>query len=231
VTVVAPLSSRVQLRVGYEFEYTAFASASDTAPTFAVPPDAVVHGLRVALDLQRGPWSLLTWWSPARRQGWRAWGRPGLDYTPGTSDFQRFGLTAARSWVIAPGAVARLEGSWVDGHDLDRFSRYTFDSFENRLRGYPSASLRFDRGAILRSVATWTPPGRLRVDGFFDYAAVRDPGFGSAVKGYPGLGGAVEMPLPGRVLLAFEYGYGIKARNTDGSAGTHVVRITGFKVF
>jgi hypothetical protein len=230
-TVIAPLSSRVQLRVGYELEYTAFAGSGDTGPTFIVPSDAIVHGLRVALDLQRGPWSALAWWSPARRQGWHPWGRPGLDYTPGTSDFQRFGVTAARSWVIAPGALARLEGSWVDGHDLDRFSRYSFDSFENRLRGYPSASLRFDRGAIVRSVATWTPPGRLRVDGFFDYAAVRDPGFGRAVKSYPGLGAAVELPLPRRILLAVEYGYGVKARNTDGSEGTHVLKITGFKIF
>ena len=229
-TVIAPLSPRVQLRVGYEFEYTAFTGGRDTAPTFVVPADALVHGLRVALDVQRGPWSVLTWWNPARRQGWRPWGRPGLDHTPGSSDFQRYGLTAARSWVIGPGALARLEGSWVDGHDLDRFSRYTFDSFENRLRGYPSASLRYDRGALLRSVATWAP-GRLRVDGFFDYAAVRDPGLGPAVKSFPGVGAAVEIPLPRRVLLAVEYGYGIKARNTDGSEGTHVVKITGFKIF
>jgi hypothetical protein len=230
-TVVAPISSRAQVRVGYEFDYTAFEGSTDTGPTFAVPVDAITHGLRVALDLQRGPWSLLTWWNPARRQGWRPWGRPGLDFEPGTSDFQRYGVTASRSWVIAPGAVARLEGGWVDGHDLDRFSRFTFDSFENRLRGYPSASLRFDRGAILRSIATWTPPGRLRLDAFFDVAAVRDPGFGRAVQSYPGLGGAVEIPLPRRVLLALEYGYGFQARNTDGSQGTHVVKITGFKIF
>ena len=33
------------------------------------------------------------------------------------------------------------------------------------------------------------------------------------------------------MLLAVEYGYGINARNTDGSQGTHVVKITGFKIF
>jgi hypothetical protein len=230
-TVIAPLSSRAQLRLGYEFEYTAFDRNDDTAPGFLVPADAVVHGLRVGLDLQRGPWSLLAWWNPARRAGWRPWGRPGLDYEPGSADFQRYGLTAARSWVIAPGAVARLEGSWLDGHDLDRFSRYTFDSFESRLHGYPSASLRFDRGAVVRSVATWTTPGRLRLDGFADLAAVRDPGFGSGVKSYPGFGFGLEIPLARRMLVSVEYGYGVKARTTDGSEGTHVVKLTGFKIF
>jgi hypothetical protein len=71
----------------------------------------------------------------------------------------------------------------------------------------------------------------VRVDGFLDCAVVRDPGFGRATQGYPGLGAAVEVPLPRRILVAVEYGYGIKARNMDGSSGTHVVKITGFKIF
>jgi hypothetical protein len=231
VTLVAPLSSRVQLRLGYEFEYTAFDRSDDTAATFIVPADAVVHGARIALDVQRGPWSALTWWNPARRQGWRPWGRLGLDYVPGSEDFHRYGITVARSWVPAKGTIARLEGSWMDGHDLDRFSRFTVDSFENRLRGYPSASIRYDRGVVVRSVATWTPAPRLRVDGFADYAAVRDPGFGDGLRSYPGLGAAVEVALPWRTLLAVEWGYGIEARNTDGSRGTHVIKISGFRIF
>src|SRR5688572_27195564 len=82
------------------------------------------------------------------------------------------------------------------------------------------------------SIRPWRdPPFDRDVDAFFDMAAVRDPGFGRAVQSYPGLGGAVEIPLPRRVLLAVEYGYGFKAQNTDGSRGTHVVKITGFKIF
>ena len=94
-TVIAPLSSRAQLRIGYEFEYTAFDHSDDTNPSFVVPPDAVVHGMRVALDLQRGPWSLLAWWHPARRSGWRPWGWSGQDFDAGSDTFQRYGLTAA----------------------------------------------------------------------------------------------------------------------------------------
>ena len=45
------------------------------------------------------------------------------------------------------------------------------------------------------------------------------------------LANAAGVPLPRRMLLAVEYGYGFKARNTDGSEGTHVVKITGFKIF
>ncbi len=141
-------------------------------------------------------------------------------------------MAIGRAWVISPSSVARLEGSWVGGHDLDRFSRYTVDGFDNRLRGYPSASLRYDRGAIARSAVGWAPgPGHVRLDGFADLAVVHDPGFGEGLRSYPGVGATTEIPLPARFLLSLEWGYGFNARNTDGSKGTQVWRVAGVKVF
>jgi hypothetical protein len=229
--LVVPLSPRVQVRLGYDFDATTFRRGSDTAPSFVVPATAVVHGARVALGYQRGPWSAQAWWNPSRRQGWRAWGRPGLDYRPGSEGFMRFGALVSRSWVPTRDAVVRVEVAGMGGRDLDRFSRYSVDSFENVLHGYPSASLRFDRGAIARSVVTWKPGPRLRLDGFADCAAVRDPGFGPRVRGYPGVGAAVEVPLPNRFLVAAEWAYGFEARTTTGSRGTRVFKVSGFKVF
>jgi hypothetical protein len=230
-TLVIPVAPRAQVRLGYEFDYTAFGRGKDTAAQFVVPEDANVHGARLALDVQRGPWSALLWWNPARRVGWRRWGRPTDGFDRESADFQRYGAMLARTWVLGEGSVARLEGNWVDGHDLDRFSRFSFDGFANRLRGYPSASIRYEHGAVVRSVATWTPAPRLRLDGFVDYAAVHDPGFGRGLRSYPGVGAAIEVPLPHRMLVAVEWGYGFEARNTDGSRGTHVMRVSGFKVF
>ena len=230
-TLVAPLSPRVQLRIGYDFDYVHFQPGSDTAASFVIPASTPVHGARVALAWSKGPWSGAAWWNPARRQSWHVWGIDASEYTPDDADFQRYGLTASRSWVIGRGAVARVEGNWMDGHDLDRFSRYSVDSFENVLHGYPSASLRFDHGAIARSVATWSPAARLRLDGFFDWAWVHDPGFGNGLRSYPGLGTAAEIPLPGRFLIAVEWGYGFKARNANGMEGAQVVKVSGFRVF
>ena len=176
VDLIAPLSPRVQLRLGYDFDYVRFRPDSDTATDFVIPVSTPVHGGRVALAWSKGPSSGLAWWNPARRQTWRAWGLDAAEYDPDDADFQRYGVTASRSWVLGRGAIARLEGNWMDGHDLDRFSRYSVDSFEHVLHGYPSASLRFDHGVIARSVATWSPAARLRLDGFFDWAWVHDPG-------------------------------------------------------
>ena len=119
----------------------------------------------------------------------------------------------------------------MSGTDLDRFSRYAFGTFDNRLRGYPSALIRYDRGGVVRGAIAWTPGRLLRVDGFGDTAVVRDAGFGRGFRNYTGVGAAVEAPAPFGTLLAIEWGYGFRGVNSNGRLGTHVVRVSAFKIF
>jgi hypothetical protein len=232
VWVVRPLTARVSLRFGYDLDYTHLAASDATAASFVVPADQVVHGARISLDVQRAGWNGSAWWNPARRSGWRAWGQTASsDYQPSQQSFQRYGLSISRAHVFDSRTVARLEGAWMGGGDLDRFSRYSFGTFENRLRGYPSALIRYDRGAVLRTVVAHGFSRMIRVDGFFDTAAVHDPGFGGRLRNYTGVGAAVEMPSPFGTLMAVEWGYGFRGVNGNGTLGTQVVRISGYKVF
>lgn len=232
--VARPLVERAgtRLRAAYELDYVALSRTASTAAGFIVPDRLLVHGARLAIDLQQGAWTAEAWWNPATRQRWRPWGYDNDERTAEQArQFQRYGAAVGRSIVLSPRAVARLEGAWMGGHDLDRFSRYSFGTFDNRLRGYPAASIRYDHGAIARGVVTWNALSRVRLDGFLDLAVVRDPGFGPRSRGYPGVGAAVEVPAPLAILMAVEWGYGIKARNQAGGSGTHVVQITGYKIF
>lgn len=230
--VVRPLTARTTVRAEYLFDHVALEPGESTAGDFLVPADQVVHGSRLAVETQRFGWRAEAWWNPARRAGWRAWGRPGgLDYARADADFQRFGVSLYRPWVLSPRLLARVDLAWMAGRDLDRFSRYAFGTFENRLRGYPAASIRYDRGGALRTALAWQPGRRLRLDGFADVALVRDPGFGRRHRTYPAIGAALEAPGPFGLLLGAEWGYGLEGVNRDGSRGTHVVRITAYKLF
>jgi hypothetical protein len=232
VWLLRPLTPRISMRIGYDLDYTHLAAGDATAPAFAVPADQIVHGARAALDAQRDGWNASVWWNPARRSGWRAWGFAGSGgYDPAHHDFQRYGASVMRSAVLTPRLAGRVEGSWMSGGDLDRFSRYSFGTFDNRLRGYPSALIRYDRGAVLRTAVAWAAGSLLRVDGFFDTASVHDPGFGRGMRNYTGVGGALEAPAPFGTLVAVEWGYGFRGINGDGSRGTQVIRVSGYKVF
>jgi hypothetical protein len=226
-----PLTTRLTLRAGYELDYTQFSPSDLTAASFTVPADQVAHSLRVALEGQRAGWSGSLWWAGSRRSGWKPWGTGVDDYRPGQEDYQRYGVTFTRSRVLSPALLARVEAAWMDGSDLDRFSRYAFGAFDNRLRGYPSALIRYDRGGVVRGAVAWAAGRRLRVDGFVDSAYVHDPGFGPDLRSYSGLGAAIEVPVPFGMLAGVEWGYGLQGVTSSGHRGTQVVRITAFKIF
>jgi hypothetical protein len=231
VWLLHPVSPRLTIRAGYEFDYTRLDRASETAASFVVPADQLVHGARVALEGQRGGWAGSVWWNPAVRAGWRRWGRMAGDYERAHATFQRYGATVSRSTPLGAGVVTRVEGAVMAGRDLDRFSRYSFGAFDNRLRGYPSALVRYDRGAVVRGAVAWSATRFTRVDAFVDSAQVRDRGFGRGFRNYTGVGAAIEAPAPFGLLTALEWGYGFRGVNADGRQGTHVIRISGFKVF
>jgi len=194
-----------------------------------VPVSPLVHGIRVGLEAHGGPWSAEAWWNGAVRQRWEAWGFSGSE--PGGAAFQRFGASAARSFVLSPRAVARVDAAWMGGRGLDRFSRYGFDGFQNTLRGYPTATVRYDRGGVVRGALTCNAARKVRLDGFLDAARVRDPGIDPRSRTYVGVGAGLEAPLPLRALASVEWGYGFQARGRSGQQGAHVVRVTAYKVF
>ena len=232
ISVLRPLTPRVTLKVAYELDYTAYARAETTAAQFVAPTSQTIHAARFAIEGQRHGWTASAWWAPAVRQRWTPWGPPAGDhYSTEHRDFQRFGASLARSAFVTPSVVVRGEAAWMDGHDLDRFSRYAFGAFDNRLHGYPSALIRYDRGAIGRGAIAWSAAPRLRIDGFADFAFVHDPGFGSGLKPFTGLGMAVETPAPLGMLLAAEWGFGLQGRRSDGRRGTHVLRVSAYKIF
>jgi len=179
------------------------------------------------------------WGSHARRIGWRPWGVLPADapasgpaeYRSAHANYERYGASLLRSQALSPRVTARIEAAVMGGRDLDRFSRFAFGTFDNRLHGYPSALVRYDRGGVLRTALAWTAARVLRLDAFADTAEVHDPGFGPGLRNYTGFGAAVETPAPFGTLLAVEWGFGLQGVNSRGDRGTHVVRISGYKVF
>ena len=230
IALVGPLARAIRLRASYDVGYTAYAAADTTAPAFVLPASTPVHALRVALEGEHGPWTATAWSSVARRQRWTPWGRASDTGGGVDRDFARVGATLARSFVWSPRAVGRVEAAWMAGSHLDRFSQFAFGTFDNALRGYPAVSIRYSSGAVARSVATWNASSHVRLDAFADVGFVR-PFDETRWRGYPGVGAAAEVPIGPGWLAAAEWGYGVKGINTNGTIGTHVVRVTAYKMF
>lgn len=233
VWLLRPLSPRTAVRIEYGWDYNRYARHEVTAPEFVVPRNQNAHTIRLGLDMQRAGWQGSIWGSYSRRIGWRAWGLPAqrAAFSADEADYQRYGASVLRSRAWSRRLTTRVEAAVMGGSGLDRFSRYAFGTFDNRLHGYPSALIRYDRGGVIRTAAAMSLFRVLRLDGFADSAVVRDPGFGRGLRQYPGLGAALEAPAPFGTLIAVEWGYGLQGIDAEGRRGTHVVRLSGYKVF
>jgi hypothetical protein len=229
IGVLRPLTPRLRLTLDYQLNTTTLGRTDATASLFRLPPTVVNHGIVVAIGAERGAWGARGWWNPVRRQGWGPWGLPG-EFNTAARDFQRYGAKISRTLALRTAISSRVELAWMAGHDLDRFSRYGVDSFDNPLHGYPTASIRYDRGALLRSATAWSRRG-WRIDAFGDFAVVRDPGWGGRPRGYPGIGAGLESAGPFRMLWSVEWGYGFQGRRQDGGRGTQAARITVYRGF
>src|SRR5258708_5990026 len=184
VWVLRPVTARTALRLEYDWDYTKFGATDVTDPAFTIPRNQSAHALRAGLDLQRSGWQASLWGSYAHRIGWRPWGGPALakasaagasfaeasapgyapEYRPGQGDHPRYGISLLRSQALSPPVTPRVEAAAMAGRDLDRFSRFAFGTFDNRLHGYPSALVRYDRGAVLRPAVAWSPARGPRLD-------------------------------------------------------------------
>ena len=233
VWLLRPLSPRTSFRIEYGWEYNRYGRHDVTAPEFVVPANQNAHTIRIGFDAQRDGWQASVWGSYSRRLGWRAWGLPvqRAAFTSGEADYERFGASLLRSRAWSRRLTTRVEGAVMGGSGLDRFSRFAFGTFDNRLRGYPSALIRYDRGGVIRTAAAVSMFRVMRLDGFADTALVHDPGFGRRLRQYTGLGAALEAPAPFGTLVAVEWGYGLQGIDANGRRGTHVVRLSGYKVF
>ena len=231
VDVIRPFGAGWRLRASYELGRPGLRRGPDTAPAFRTPASPTVHGVRLGLEKELARWTVSAWASAARRDTWTDWGfADNAESDPAARGYERGGVGAARSFVLAPRIAARVDVAAMAGRGLDRFSRFTFDGLENRLHGSPSAAVRFDRGVVLRSALSATATRAVRGDLFVDLAVVRDPTRGTGHHAFPGFGAAAELRLPRSTLLSAEWGYGPEARDREGRRGAHVVRVTAYKI-
>jgi hypothetical protein len=136
--------------------------------------------------------------------------------------------------LFSPRVTTRIEAAVMGGRDLDRFSRFAFGHRSTTgCRAIPSALVRYDRGAVPQDGGRRGRPRRwLRLDAFGRYGrGASDPGFGPGLRITPAFGAASRRPAPFGHAQSPSSGIRRQGVNAERRRGTHVVRISGYKVF
>ena len=110
----------------------------------------------------------------------------------------------------------RLNGNYYGGQRLDRFSMYRFGLFdETRMRGIPSAGVRFSEVGMVRASYSFNLLNRYRLALYVDHAWGRTPDDRDWVP-TTGIGFEANFPGPKTTMLKVGVGQGVPAEHLQG---------------
>ncbi len=190
---------------------------------FVLPQDHLEWSGSVDVTFNRKGYTLGAsggWFS---RSDWEAWGLQDTDlgsfgsFGPGGFElgaaepvedaFSRWGVTVFKEWYLPKFQKLRFGADYLNGSNLDRFSRYQFNFFgEDRLNGFSGSGIRFDEGTIARVGYSFNLLEVIRFDLGFDGAQVEEEGSGVGTQSFGGLGFNANFVGPWKTVISAGYG-------------------------
>ncbi len=208
VKIGRPLGSFTKLSAQYRLRQRHFGGTDETADDFVVPADHLEHELSVGGRVTRFGYSLGLDAAITRRSEWEPWGfagNPGFD--PEHEDYLTWGASLAKSWYLPRFQKIGAELVYVDGEDLDRFSKYEFGFFgDTRVHGYRSGRVKAESAYLARASYGFEIGKLLRLDAQLDTAWATDEESGLSDEFLAGVGLAGTFVGPWQTLINLDVG-------------------------
>jgi len=147
LTIGRNIGTYFKVDLEYSIGWNRFSKADDTADDFTLPTDHLDHRFRLVARYNRSGYRLRLGGGYGLRDQWEAWGPvDNSDFDPKKNDYVTWGGGIAKIWHLPHFFKIGAEIEYVDGDDLDRFSKYGFGPFSDiRVRGYRSGLVRAEQ--------------------------------------------------------------------------------------
>jgi hypothetical protein len=237
-----PMGQFMKWRLRAGLAYENYQKGEDTAPDFITPSDTPVVTVGLQWQLNRRGFTATADGELFRRRDWQPWGDPDpgsdlvgsrvADFSDRFRDGARWSVSMSQDVFLRAFQKMRLSGAWLDGSDLDRFSRYQFSFFGERLRlrGFSGSGIRFDRGGLARARYTFNVADAVSFDAGVDFARVEDrldeAGYGS----HAGIGFGGRFLGPWGLIMQVEYGLAVRS-DLESVEGEQEAQLLFLKVF
>ncbi|HEY3384143.1 MAG TPA: sigma-E factor regulatory protein RseB domain-containing protein [Vicinamibacterales bacterium] len=198
-----------------------------TSADFVLPVTTVTLNLGANYEYRRNGYSLLAGWSYSRRGDWQRWGY-GDEYDPAARTYTKYSLGLSKDFFVNAFSKLHLNGAYYGGQRQDRFSMYRFGIYdETKMRGVPSAGVRFADLAMARAQFSFNLFNQYRLDLFLDQAWGRTTSR-HAWDPVTGIGTELSLRAPMGTLLKLGVGKGFLPQIYRGS-GSMVAEVTVLK--
>jgi len=199
---------------------------------FVLPEDHVELYGTAEVEFNKKGFNVTGSYSKRSRSDWEAWGLQdtmsgefgtlaGDVFTvtggePVLDRFSRWSVSTSKEWFLPKFQRIRASVSYLDGEDLDRFSRYQFSLFgKDSLSGFSGTGVRFDHGTVARLGYAFNLLEIIRFGARVDTAEVELDDSGLGGQSFTGLGLNANVVGPWRTVINLDYGYALNSDIPD----------------
>ncbi len=227
-----PLTRHLKLTGTLSESHRDFASdETETSPAFAIPSNHWLTRAEGQLAWDWRGWALTGRWAFSRRSQWNPWGFAGNpDYAKDKDSYTTWGVELQKDFHLPKFQRVRTSLGYVDSHNTDRFSKYTFGFFGGTsLRGFRSGSLRAEEAVTSKFAYGYVIGSAFRLEAIYEDARIVDRAAGLDWAYFSGAGLSGEFAGPLSTLIRLDVGTPVSGRNR-GENGV-VLSLNVLKIF
>ncbi len=219
-----PLGSFTKLDLRYELSWNNFQRADETGDDFVLPSDHLSHSLGATLRYIRSGYRLVAGGTWNVRGDWEPWGLDAANLTPDRYTLWNVGV--AKTWHLPKFQKVGLSFEYVDGRDLDRFSKYEFGFFSDvTVHGYQSDKVRAERAAATHLTYGFELGSIFRIDLVGDAAWATDAASGLDNELLAGAGIVGTFIGPWGTVVNMDIGHALAGPDDGWSAFIAVLKL------
>jgi len=199
---------------------------------FVLPEDHTQLSGSIEVEFNRRGYNFTGQLFRAHRSDWEAWGLRDTNTSmfgnivngvfvptggePVQDGFTQWRVGAVKEWYLPKFQKIRAGVDYLNGSDLDRFSRYEFSFFgDDRLNGFSGTGVRFDEGIIGRLGYAFNLFEVIRLDAAVESARVEQDGSGVGEQSFSGIGLSGNFVGPWKTVININYGYALSSDIPD----------------
>lgn len=215
-----PIFGFGKVDLSLDISHISYQRAEETDPSFVIPSNTYVFTPGLSARYDRWGYSLATSFEMGNRSTWEPWGY--LDeYSEDHDEYTRYSATLGKSIHLPNFQRVGLEVNYLDGDDLDRFSKYELGPFgAMRVRGISSGSVRAEKAFLGHISYGLVFSQQFRLEAFYDHALIDDEAAGYRREPFQGIGIGGQTIGPFGTILRIDLGKSVGRNSQDDFTAT-----------
>ncbi|MFQ5527427.1 MAG: hypothetical protein ACE5GX_14325 [Thermoanaerobaculia bacterium] len=219
-----PIGNFAKIEAQYQLGYQSFRRGDQTAEEFVMPSNHLNHEFRLTAKYNRKGYRFRVGGSRHRRGDWDFWGLPGnTEFEPDDDTYTTWNVALGKTWHLPKFLKFGAELEYLDGSNLDRFSKFDFGTFSDvRVRGYQTGKVRAEEALAAHFNYGWNVGGAFRLEALADAAWATEKISGLDRELLAGVGVAGTLVGPWSTLINVDLGVAVDGPD-DGITATIAV--------